>query len=523
MPLARVLLLLAFFITTPAYAAINAEGAAKLKTIFENFIAYQKSVSAMPGAARMEYDGEILVEEAGDYYAVTLPHTRFVYPDGSRLDFGMVSINASPHDKPGQWKMAFALPTPIVVMDAAGNPVTKISLGAQKAAGVWDEQLENFAKLDAQYNDIKAESLQNNFTLTIPETQVRYDFEKDEQGKWSGPGLFAARRLQIGSTNTGSADIEELKCDFTLDRYNPAALIKYRDQLKALMDEMAKADPAQKQQFSTKLSSLISDLVLNSGNGFRAQYSASGITLKNAGTAPGEIKIGKGFLGIDLSGFATDKVTFGLKLGYDGFAQTPVPAGYEGVTPSGVNFDVRFENLPARQLAEVSQNTLQAAALQPEMAQLAGISLITKLPAILSQAGATMAITNNHIGNEAYSFDVNGIVKADINAVGNMSADIKGTFRGLDPLLEKVKALAAKPGAAQADKMQSLAGTLEMLKAQGKPDKNANGEPVYTYSFIMTPQGQMLVNGKPLGGSEEAPAHTPAVPPSPEPPAGKPH
>lgn len=498
----------------PVHAAappINAEGAAKLKATFEKILTYQKNAVDPAGKVKLEYDGDVMVEQAGTYYAVTLPHARITYPDGSHLDIGMISVNASPHDVPGQWKMAVAIPTPIILMDAKQTQAIKVDIGAQKAAGIWDENLENFAKLDAEYKNITVSNPASGFTMQLPEMKILYDFASGNDGRWSGPGHFVARNLVAGVNGQG-IKVADINADFGIEGYNPAILKDYRAFLKTFMDEKSKEAPGTPPDSAktTQLADKLMQLILNSSNGLKADYRVSGVELTRTapGGTPEAVKIDKAFFGMDMNGFQNDKVSLGLKLGYDGFGINPPPPGYEGVLPSTSNIDVAFHNIPARQIAELAKNTLESSIQQPALAQMAGLSLLMKAPAILSQAGTYMDIKNNYIGNDDYRFEINGQAKADINAVTNATADIKGSFRGLDGLLAKVKAIATdlkNPGAPNA---QAMSRTLETLKTYGKAQPGPDGQPVYMYDFTLDAKGQMLLNGKPagLGGM-------PAVPP----------
>ncbi len=461
-------------------AEINAEGAAKLKGIFENFLSYQKSITEMGGAAaKLEYDGAITVEPAGNYYAITLPHARMLYPGGEKLDIGMVSINASPYDTPGQWKMAVAVPTPIVLMDAAGKPEFKVSLGAQKAAGIWDEGLENFAKLDAQYGNILIESAKGDFIVRLPDSRILYDFAKAADGRWSGPGSLVVKNIDgLFGSRKSTAKIAEIKADFSINQYNPAALREYKTRLTAWLDKVAKqappgaaAPPDQAQ--GAELADMLTSLLLNSANGFRAEYAVSGVEISHINpqtNAPQSMKIGRGFFGLDMNGFLADKVALSLRFGYDGFDIAPVPPGFEGILPAGMNIDFAFQNIPIRQLGELGKNAAVGAALQPEMAPLAGLSFIMKTPAILSQAGTTLNVVNNFVGNRDYRFDLNGSARADINAVNSFTGAFKGVFKGLDKLLGRVQAIAADPANPASENAKNLSASLMTMKASGKPE-----------------------------------------------------
>lgn len=486
-------------------SAINAEGAAKLKGIFETMLANQKALTR-PGESRFEYEGNVMVEEAGEYYAVTLPHARVVYPDGSKLDIGMISINASPHTRAGQWKMAVAIPTPIIMLDPKQAQATKINITAQKAVGIWDEGYENFAKLDSEYKNITIENAATGLKATIPSAKVVYDFAQGSDGKWSGPGSISITGASGEMTNRGSLKIADVRADFAMDQYDPSTMKQYREFLKSFLKDEAIQKPTPEQ--TSALADKLSEVLLNSSNGLKADISIAGLEVTQpapAGKTPQTLKLQKAFLGLGASGMRTGNTSVGVRFGFNDLFSTPVPPGYEGVLPSTSNIDIALANVPLKQLSDITKNTIQGSIAQPQMAQMAAFSLLMKAPAILSQAGTYMDIKDSYIGNSEYRLNVSGQAKADIKAVNNMTADLKGRFSGLDKLLAKVKAIAANPKHAVAENAKNLASTLEMLRANGKKELGPGGE-VYTYHFVMTPQGQMLMNGAPLGlGAVPAP------------------
>ncbi len=500
----RVLLVLALLVmTAPAQAAeVNAEGAAKLKTIFQNFMLYQKSVTEQD-KARLEYDGNVMVEPADKYYAVTLPHVRMLYPDGAKLDIGMVSINASPHETSGQWKMAVAIPTPIILMDARQTQAVKINIGAQKAAGIWDEGLEGFAKLDAEYNNITVENAATGLSMKIPEIKLLYDFAKNaDNTTWSGPGQILVRNVASGMANGGSLKLGELKIDFSLDRYNPAVLNEYHTFLQGYMADVAKSTPGKPvdQAKTIELADRLRSLLINASNGLAGSVNISGLeaTRTNPLThTPETVRLDKAFFGLEAKDMSADKVTLALLFGHDGLSITPTPAGYDGVIPEETNIDIKLNGIPAKQLLEMVRNTLQSSMTQPEMANFAGMSLLIKLPAVLSQAGTNAELKNTFIGNSTYRFDINGIIKADVAAVNMFIASLKGKFRNLDTLVAKVKAIATDLNHPAAKNAQGILRSLQTLQTYGAPKPGVAG--TYTYDLQMSPQGQVLLNGKPSG------------------------
>lgn len=495
---------------TPAFAAdINPAGAEKLKAVMENFIANQKKNAELDGQTKISYEGNVLVEPAGDYYAVTLPYTKVMHPDGSHLNIGMISINASPSTKSGQWKMRVAIPTPITLQDAQNADLSRINIGSQDAAGLWDESLQNFTTLNATYKNITMNSKEGSFS--VPEALVKYDFKQDKNNKWSGPGSIVISNLEANSVvNQTKASIAKTAIDFSMDRYDSNAINTYREKAAALAKTVS-AQPSLEQKLA--IYDLVSDMLMNSGNGMKMTYNIEGMNLVKSGTDAHTVTLPKLSFGLDMDGFLTGKANMAVRGNYDGLSITPPPSGYEGIIASQSNVDITINSIPFKDIVQLGRNTL-AAAQNPQMSQMAGISFMFKVPALLSQAGTFATIKNTRLGNSDYEVTLDGTVRADIAAANSMTADAKSTFRGLLPLLARVKKQAVSAPPENAQKLQGLAKQLETYKQYAKEETPVGGVTKHSIDIQMNQQGQTLLNGKPLGASTApAPAAAAPVPP----------
>jgi hypothetical protein len=444
----------------------------------------------------------VLVEKAADYSAVTLPYTKVINPQGDQIDIGMISINATEADDPGQWKMRVAVPTPIIVTDSAGAEIMRIAIGGQRAAGIWDEVLQSFVKLDALYKDMTITGPEA--SVKIPETQVIYDFAKDAAGKWSGPGSITVKNIDAtGTQNGGTFKAAEARIDFAIDQYDSNAIKQYREKLAALAETMAKDPATQKGVISPTHTAAIANTMMEfftqAGNGMKIRYDVTGVTMtrEEGGTTPltRTITIPKSFFAMDLGGFMTGKVRLGVQGGYNGFVITPEEAGSKGLTPSEANVDLVFENIPIKEIIGLGKNTLDATMAQPDMKNLAGVSFLFKVPALLSQAGTYMTISNTYLGNEDINIKIEGRARADISAVNSATADATATFRNLDLLISRLKEQAKVRTQGDQAKIQSTITQLETVKQHATVQTGPNG-PLHVLKFEMTPKGEMLLNGK---------------------------
>ncbi len=496
----------------PAGAYAQDANADKLKTIFESLLANQKASLAGSGM-NLNYTGEISVENAGKYYAVTLPDMDVQYPDGSRLDIGMIAVNASVHQEPGQWKMTLAMPTPMVFFDAAGQESSRLNIGGQSAAGIWNEDLKNFSKLDANYENLTYTSAGNAVSAVIQKLRAVYDLDQVSPGKWSGPVYFNLDNVAI--SNAVQKDVVtagQVSLNVETYEFDQNKFAQYQKDITAYLQK-SETNPAS--VTPTEAQALYNNLIAAMGDGFTSQYQLTDLAIKGeAGSGVNAIQVGQASIGMDVTGFLKDDVTLGLRVAYDQAKIDPAGVGINRLMPATMNLDWSFENIPFKAVSEAVSNSLQGGG---DAMQMGAMSLMFRLPAILSQAATTLAIENNKLHSDLYKVDINGKAVADVKAVNSATADLVMTFKGMDAVLgvlnEEQGKLGAAPDPEMGDYSQVIMG-LTMLKGLGEVAMGPDGQPVYKYHFIMNPQGQMLLNGNDLMTQfgMGAPAAAPAGP-----------
>ena len=482
------------------------ENTAKLQTIFENYIKTQSREHSST-ERQIIFDGDVIVEPSGTYYAITLPYMKIKYEDGTQMDVGMVSINAAPHTEDRQWKMSVAMPTPMTMSDESGQALMNLSIAAQRTAGIWHEDLQNFIKLDTQLNDIKIEGFEKQtYSAQIPSVQVRYDFQEDENNNWSGLATAIINKLAYKTAGGQSmTNIDQVKIDINIDQFNAQHLVEKREMLAAI-EETAENDknPPSKDHVNG-LFNLILDNITNAGNGSGATYSISGLKHTRTDNQDPEIEhvltLGSGSIKFNLDGILKDKVTLEAGVKLDKLDITPKPDEYKDITPSDLNIGFAIHNIPFKQVTELGKNTAQGAMDNPDIAKMAGLSFIMKLPMILAQSGTYLEIKDNYINGNAYKVLLDGKAKADFAAVNSATADFKTRFHGLDKVLAQTQVLAADPHNEYVDTFRSLNATLGKIKDLAKVETTADNTFIHVLNLVMNAQGQILLNGKDLFSS----------------------
>lgn len=487
------LLMLALFVTLSWNAPAHAQGTpeARLKeiaqTILNDQVARFAGNTSRPATLKM--DGPIGVEPAGDYYAITMPQLSLQYADGQKLNIGMLSINASAADKPGEWKMTVALPTPMVGVDAAGKENLRIVLGDQKVAGIWNESIKGFTKLDAAYKNIRLDFPANAGFVDIAQALVRYDFTSNAQNLWSGPAYFEAANASwklptlYAEGNTGKISLN------------------------------AKID-----QFSTALAGVNNGLIFSPAMLTKpGLYKAvNGMDLKifaeNAHIAQNNPKAGKAFdynLGAGETSLIMKKTNTGsmdanLSLNFAGLKNNKAVDELADVIPSQGDITLTNKNVPAGALADIFVATPQAALSMPMM--------ILKIPALLSQSGTFIQTENSYISGDKYRIDMDALLRADITALNSATGEGHVEFKGLDNVLASLQIIGTKnPHTPYGLFCRNAAAFLERVKTLGKVKNAPDNDFIHTFDVVMGKDGAILINGQnAMTAGKSSPA---AVPP----------
>lgn len=480
----------------PNTAFADAATAARLQTLFATMLEEQKTLTAIDGETTMETKGDITVEDAKDYYAITLPHITYQSQDGNSMDIGIIAINATPHNEEGQWKMTFALPTPIRVTNAK-NPespqTTEINIGKQKASGIFHEDLRQFSKFDAEYKDISVGRGAN--ALTIGSIITRADMSIDDNNLWSGPATITFNDLKAGTNGTKSqAKIKTIMFNMLMDQQNPAIYRQHKNTILALQAQGAFDNPDKISKATTeKLSESTFDMITKSMNGYAFKYKLSGIDITNR---KGEnIKISTTEGSMNAGGFLTgNKVNLGLNLKYNGLDSSALSQSDKDIIPSQTDLGIDIKNIPFIELTKLGQNTLASHSKGKDIGkamQMASIGLMFKLPGILSQAGTTIEIKDNLVKNDIYTFAFDGQIRADITAAKSATANITALFTGLDTLMAKLSATIQNPASSNLDKFANLYDQLERFRSLATKD----GE-THKIDLTLDEKGDLLLNGQ---------------------------
>lgn len=468
--------------------------AQKLQTMFSEMLDKQKNL-LNDKSVHLNYTGDLNVEKADGYYAVTLPHLAIVYPTGEKFEVGMVAVNAAPHENAGNWKMSVALPTPMTFYNAKGEQTSLVNIGSQRSAGVWNEQLDYFSKLDSNFGDINVSSKTDNFNLNIPATRVIYDLSQQEQSQlWSGPVSFSMQGLSIDDDGIQDViQLGEIKLAMEMFDYDPQGMIEYRDLIASkLQGENAESAPLTPEEVSQLAQSFIKAL----GDGFVSNYEISDFAMKGKDANQFEsLNIDKMQFGIDATGLKENKLDIKFRVGYQGFDMQPVPADLPKLAPSHLNLDISVDDLPLQELQALGAQTAENATTNPVVPQMQAMTAMMQLPTILSTAGSKIVLKNNSVGNDIYNITIDGTARPNPQSQFMAEADFTIAVRGFDAITQAITER-IQQGDTQAANMQGVMAGLMMLKGFAEARATTDGAIEHVLKLNVTPEGQIKLNGQ---------------------------
>ena len=512
------LVFISLICTQPAQAKINPADGQRLKTIFTQMIERYSNEAKMQGG-QLVLEGDVMVEPSDTYFAITLPHITAVGADQSKINLGMISINALPGDKKEEWKMTVAMPTPITLFDLDGKQSGTIKIGSQNAAGVFHETFKNFVRLNAQYKNITYTDTANKTKITIPDVSMIYDLKEGADNLWSGPMSAKATGILATFGQAGAdAKIREVNVQSSIKGYSITEALAYQEKLQALLESLGTDNPSISGQHAQGVYNTFFDFMTKVWDGFSSSITLSGIEVITpptpAGKSSSTVKIDRIGMGLEGDGFRKNSVTMRQTLNMSGLSMTPPPTGMKKAAPDNINIDLTLTQLPFKELVELGQKTLSQSTTTADGKGLVAMNGLASMQQLLTNAGTTLAIKETGAGNAAeYSILLNGTATANIKAIFGATSKARLEVFGIDKLIAYAQQAAADPTlpADAKTKAQGFLQTLTMLQMIGQQSQNARGQPIRSYDVELTADGKTLLNGADLmsvmggAGSKTAP------------------
>ena len=486
--------------SSTAQSAVNAQGAQKLKSIFESLIEQQTAAQKLSGGS-LKTTGNIMIEPAGNYYAVKLPALTLTDVSGNRAELGVIAINAIPGDNVGQWKMSVAWPSPISYVDKNGKIVTKISIGGQRMAGLFDERLEHFLKLDSEYKNIKIENLTNGYEVLLSNTKLQTKLDESSEGVFSGPFSGILSDIIVRHKKFGTiASLDKVSVEADLFEFSAAKNKELRQQIENFSERVQSqgienASVADQAAFINMITQSIESL----GNGFTSQYTLEGLKVTFPETdhpkAPNSMSMDQASFGLDMSGFSDSNVKLSLRMGYENLSVVPVPHEFTEFSPKTINIDLSLNDIPFKELLELLQNYMDTGVNNSSAAQMLQLQAAMALPKLFNAAGTNLTINKVEMISELSEATMSGKVSVDQDAPKGIKGFIDIAITGLDEIMKKAQESAIESNnSGQKTNLAKIFPALVLLKGTAIEEEGPDGRTVSKFKVTMNENGNIMIN-----------------------------
>lgn len=432
----------------------NNSAETRLNIIFSEMIEKNKKNIAERGAI-LKTIGDIDIENAGSYFAVTFPEMVVSETNGDETQIGMIAVNATPTADENIWKMAVALPTPFIKNNAAGKKIGQLDIGTQKFAGLYDAKFKNFTKLALDYRNLKISNYLDNQITDIKNLEVISN-------------LFVVNNVLSGPTEAKLSDIT-----------------------------FADVDTAK----TTQIGEVNLNAEYEGLDAIALLQNISSINVKNLGG----IK-----LEAELKDIESDIKLSRMKFKYDGekpkngLSDQSFEMKYSGLIPQNnlnnmiafipkdMNIDFGFNKLPLGELIKLGQLKLAANDSNPSAA-LNLLQAITSLPTKMTKAGSDLDINNIDFKNDLFDITTKGRLKADNASPLKVVGDIILSAKGMDTTQTAINLKMAEASAQEKQALTKMSNQITFIK-----EKCDGAKGNYVCNVNFSKEGKITINNNPL-------------------------
>lgn len=500
--------------TSPVMAAseMNDEGMAGAKLVAEQYLALYAPLFAMSPNSVVKKDGDIKVEKAANYYAVTLPNLTIINKSPEiapkegqapapseefKFKLGITSMNIAPTDDPKTWKIAIAMPTPFLVTDKNDQTVFQLDIGKQQMSGLWNTDLQAIAKAEAQYNDLKykftGKTANQSIGGVIKEIKLTSDSTKNSDDNWRSLAQIMMNEFAFGlidDPSKNSVSIGNITIDGVVDGYAPTKIKELYSML----------NTATQTQGSNELTSGYFTILRQAADMWNYNFKINDIVIRKKDKGQTEVKttsLKEATIKFEMSGLKNPLINQSISFGYSGLNLPVSASGNEDALPTTMAFGLSIENLPIDKLITFGEQAMGASAGAGDTKQKlqgAGMMAMMALPQTFAEAGTTLRLEETNLANKDYTLAAKGYLKASTQSALGAVAEANMKYAGLDKLIALIQQKSASMSEKDKMRAQSMVSQISFLNKLGEPD--ANNPAIKSINFKLNQQGQSLINGK---------------------------
>ncbi len=423
--------------------------------------------------------GAVEVAPDGSGYAVVLSGIRTADGGEGSLELGSITAHVIPRDADLYEVKDIRLPETITVTKPDGASDGSISFPSQQASGTWSASMKSWLDFQMAYQGIKVADGAGTEIATVAEVAGTLASTAKSPGRWDQRGDYHMTDMRIatpeGGITIGGVTVQGDFRDLDFVKYN------------ALAEAFATLNP-DTQALTPEMTQALADIT-GIMSASMITYKARDIQASDSAGAPlftlpaATIDLRAEGLDQPLARLAFAFTHTGLSLAAD----DPLTRDF---VPGDAAVAVAFEKVPVRDLWMKGMETFaMMESMPPDQQEMAGMMFIGVLQQALTEAGTQLKLDKWRLVAAAAGLDLDGVIETSpqsmMGAVGRVQLDITG----LDRIIETARTMAPP-------EEQEMLATLEIFRGFSNRETAADGKVVDRYDVNLTPEGQLLINGK---------------------------
>ncbi|MEX0809638.1 MAG: hypothetical protein WD044_13005 [Dongiaceae bacterium] len=425
--------------------------------------------------------GEVTVESEGDGYRVAIADTIVKPAPDMELHLGTLRYLHMPVDDDMIRYEDAEVDSPIALRQADGTDVGTMVVDIERASGTWYKPLMAFVSLDVLLPSVQMES-PNEPTLQFDNVQATLETEDPRAERTNQTGTMSFDAMRVVEDSGERTALEGLRLESEFSGVNLAAWTTASnalDQAAQTGGDVSGAVIQMIDSITAARGSLVLDHIEHADAAGVEQFSLNGMQMT-----------------FGLADVDQEAGSLNLALGYDEL--TMAETAFDGdptaglMAPVSATINIAFNNVPFRQVAStltaMAPNLTQTGEGQ---ADIVALLVLSALQTALSNADTRIDLSGTQIALKDARMTLDGIVDVDPNAMFGAVAKLDLAIYDLDALTERAMALPAGPEA------QQLQSSLMYLASVSTRSEDG-GETVDRYKVVVTPTGDVQVNGQPV-------------------------
>ena len=469
------------------------------KQLREDIIAALDGISGSLMAGPLVYDEVKVWPQDGGYRVEIEGFASQPTEDDVWLDVGDVAFTVQ-ESGDGLYRVVdISFPDSVSLRTGDGRQTGLLTYRLERFEGLWSSAIANFLDMDLLATNLRFGLTDGSLALSLDRVEANSRSRRGEDGRYDQDAHFRATNLQVEVLEYGTFDVGKINVEGTTKGFDLDAYAVLRRELEALV--AGGRDPSEADLAA--LLERMADLNLFPRE-IAQRYRISEIS---AVDVQGQVLSRIAEVEWDLA--ASDmnqplpEASFGIKqrgldLGSAAEAQMGI---WRELVPRDAGFEVAVERLPGQRLRQALLRAMALSAVQGGqggMADVAPLNLMAELIPAFSEAGTRLRLPHFRMESKAVLLTAEGEFDVDSAAVLGFKGWMDFALVGLDHV---IALLESEVAAGNTEGQVSLV-MATWLRGLARREIDGEGRAIYRFALRLTADGQMLVNDKPFGLSE---------------------